>query len=169
MHTNPNELMASDVMQVAVRTVPPNMPLPRLEAEFLDAAVSGFPVVDEGRLVGVISRSDIIRSICSERDIASRTSDFYFDDKGFHEVPMESLSDIAARVGQRLDARLVQDAMVSPPQTVSVETPISLIARRFEELHVHRLPVVENYRLVGLITTMDLVRLIADHRLKCHS
>ena len=62
--------------------------------------MSGFPVVDQGKLVGVVSRSDVVRRICSERDVAERTSDFFFDETGFYEAPMDSFNDSADRVGE---------------------------------------------------------------------
>jgi CBS domain-containing protein len=37
----------------------------------------------------------------------------------------------------------------------------TLLARR-----VHRLPVVDGGRLVGIVTSMDLVRLIAEERVR---
>ena len=78
--TNPNiEMVVADVMQFIVKSVPSEMLLPELEQELVSANVSGFPVVDDRKLVGVVSRSDIIRKLCDEREVAQETSDFYFD------------------------------------------------------------------------------------------
>jgi predicted transcriptional regulator len=79
-----------DVMQIRIHAVPPEMPLAQLEQEFLDKRVSGFPVVDDGQLIGVVSRSDIVRQLEVERQLAENTSDFYWDRSGFHEEPAES-------------------------------------------------------------------------------
>ena len=165
MSETPNELITADVMRVAVRTVPSTMALPDFESELLKAGVSGFPVVDDGELVGVVSRSDVVRQICAERDVAEHTSDFYFDETGFYESKMESFKDIADRVGERIEGLLVADVMVKNPLTVSPNQPIGVIARRFIDHRVHRFPVTDRGTLVGIITTMDLVRLIADKRL----
>lgn len=158
------ELTAADVMQVAVKTVPSTMPLPELERQLVEAKVSGFPVVDQGQLVGVVSRSDVVRQICSERAIAEKTSDFYFDDEGFHEEPMESFEEVASRVGQRIEGLFVRDVMVGNPYTLALSQPVGDIARRFVKDRVHRYPVVDGGTLVGIVSTMDLVRLIAEGR-----
>ena len=160
-----NELTVADIMQVAVKTVPSSMSLPELEEHLLEAKVSGFPVVDMGELEGVVSRSDVVRQICAERDVAEHTSDFYFDATGFHEAPMESFEEIAARVGERIENLSVKDVMIRNPFTVAMSQPISDVARRFVHDHVHRYPVTDKGTLVGIVTTMDLVRLIADRRL----
>ena len=99
MQDTTKELTAADVMQAAVRTVPSAMSLPELEAEFIAASITGFPVVDDGKLVGVVSRSDVVRQICSEREITEKISDFYFDASGFHEQRTESFKEIADRIG----------------------------------------------------------------------
>lgn len=160
-----NTWTAADVMQVAVKTIPSSMTLPELEKKLLEGKVGGFPVVDAGKLVGVVSRSDIVSQICAEREVAQKTSDFYIDEAGFHETPMKSWADIADRIGERLEQLRVSDVMVRNPLTVSLEQPISELAQRFIELRVHRLPVTDGHTLVGIVTTTDLVRLIAEKRL----
>lgn len=162
-----NELTytAAEILQFA-HTVPSTMSLPELEQQLLEKRVSGFPVVDEGRLVGIVSRSDIVRQLCIEREIAQTTSDFYLDDSGFHEMPMESFQDIADRVGERIEELTVKDVMVEHPHTVSVEETLDHIARKFIDLRVHRLLVIDQGKLAGIITTTDLVRLIAEKKLR---
>ena len=161
-----SEFTVADIMKVAVKTVPSTMTLTDLENELIGSQMSGFPVVDRGKLVGVVSRSDVVGRICAERDVAERTSDFYFDETGFYEEKMESFQDIADRVGERLEGLLVRDVMVTDPYTVALDQPISGVAQRFIDHHIHRCPVIDRGNLVGIVTTMDLVRLIADHRLK---
>lgn len=160
-----NGLTAGDVMRTAVKTVPSSMTLPDFEERVLADRVSGYPVVDEGHLVGVISRSDVIRQICAERYVAEKTSDFYFDEVGFHEARMMSGEDISDRIGERLEKLCVHDVMVRNPLTVPMNMPIHELARRFTDHHVHRFPVTDRGVLVGIVTTTDLVRWIADKRL----
>jgi CBS domain-containing protein len=163
----PVELTVADVMQVSVRTVPSSLPLPELETALLRLGVSGFPVVDSDRkLLGVVSRSDVVRAICKERDMANTTSDFYRDAAGFHEVPMESFASIADRIGERLEDLTVRDVMVKNPRTVTMDQSIREVAHQFVEHHIHRLPVVSHGKLEGIVTTMDLVQLISQRRFR---
>lgn len=166
MKDTTTELTAGDIMKVAVSTVPSTLSLPELERQLLDKKVSGFPVVDQGELVGVVSRSDVVSQICAEREVAEKISDFYFDEIGFYESKMESFKDIADRVGERIEGLVVGDVMSSNPQTIPLSCPISEIARQLAESRFHRLPVTDLGTLVGIVTTMDLVRLIADKRLR---
>ncbi|QDS93921.1 inosine 5'-monophosphate dehydrogenase [Roseimaritima multifibrata] len=166
MNDATQELTANDIMKVAVSTVPSTLPLPDLERQLLTANVSGFPVVDEGKLVGIVSRSDVVSQICAEREVAKETSDFYFDESGFHESKMESFKDIADRVGERIEGLKVGDVMTSNPHTIPLNCPISEIARQIAKYRFHRLPVTDHGVLVGIVTTMDLVRLIADKRFR---
>jgi len=127
--------------------------------------VSGYPVVDEGRLVGVVSRSDVIRQICAEREVAEKTSDFYYDDTGFHESPMKSFVDISDQIGERLETLRVADVMSHHPLTVPMKMSVHELAERFMSHRVHRFPVTDQGVLVGIVTTGDLVRMIAEKRL----
>ena len=158
-------MTVADVMQVTVKSVPSEMPLSDLEQELVSANVSGFPVVDDLKLVGVVSRSDIIRRICDEREVAQETSDFYFDEIGFHESKMKSLKDIADRVGERLESLTVCDVMANNPWTVRSSQKLSEAAKAFVDHRIHRLPVIEDQALVGILTTMDLVQLISRRKL----
>jgi CBS domain-containing protein len=157
-------LNVRDVMQTQVHAVPPAMPLVELEQEFIDKHVSGFPVVDAEQLVGVVSRADIVRQLEVERQLAETTSDFYWDRSGFHEEPVESVLQVASRVGQRIEDLHVSDLMSRHLVAVSADDSLAVLAQRFMEHHVHRVLVVEHGRLVGIVSTLDLVRLFADNR-----
>lgn len=160
-----NELTARDIMQASVRVVTPDMTLPDLERLFISEKVGGFPVVEEDRLVGIVSRSDIVRQLCVERTVAQETSDFYYDESGFHELPLETLDQVAGRIGERIEGMKVKDVMVRDVRTVAAEQTLSIVAQTMVDHRIHRLPVVHEGKLVGIITTIDLVRLIADRRL----
>ena len=58
----------------------------------------------------------------------------------------------------KLEARLVGEAMTTPALTIEAHLPVSLAARRMIERGVNRLPVVEDGKLVGIVTRADLVR-----------
>jgi CBS domain-containing protein len=157
-------LNVRDLMQIRVHAVPSEMPMAELEQEFLDKRVSGFPVVDAGQLIGVVSRSDIVRQFDIERQLSESTSDFYWDRSGFHEDPAESMQQIASRVGQRIEDLRVRDLMSRHLVAVSADDSLAVLAQRFLEHHIHRVLVVEHGRLVGIVSTLDLAKLFADKR-----
>lgn len=57
------ELTANDVMQSRVETLPSNLPLPELVKAMSRSPHRGFPVVENGKLVGIITQSDIPQDI----------------------------------------------------------------------------------------------------------
>ncbi|MBI3462658.1 MAG: CBS domain-containing protein [Planctomycetes bacterium] len=159
MATNLN---VRDVMRIKVHSVPPEMPLPELQREFLEKRVSGFPVVDQGQLVGVVSRSDVVEQLVTERQVAETTSDFYWDKGEFQEVPAASIDEIATRVGQRIEGLRVNDVMSRNVVAVRADDSLEVAARTLLAHHIHRAPVVEHGRLVGIFSALDLVRLFID-------
>ena len=159
-------LTAGDVMQTGVRVVRAELPLPELERRFLEERVSGFPVVDGGRLVGIVSRSDVVRGLCALRSEAEYVSGYYLDLSGFEQSPPEDLAALAARVGERLEHKTVRDVMSGNLITVAPGDPLSEVARTLVEHRIHRLPVTEGEVLVGIVTSLDFARLFADGRVK---
>lgn len=159
------DLLVKEIMQRNIRTVAPWVTLPELEQALLKERVSGFPVVDKGELVGIVSRSDIVRQLFLEHHAAESTSDFYFDDSGFHETPLVTFEQIADRVGERIEQLQVKDVMSRTLVKVSPDQPLSQVAQTLTDNRIHRVLVSEANRLLGLVSALDLVRLIASGRL----
>ena len=62
-HNMPNQTSTVErYMTTAIRTVPPNLDIVTAANEFLIAPVRRFPVVDDGILLGQVSRRDILRA-----------------------------------------------------------------------------------------------------------
>ena len=158
-----------DFMQEAVHTVRPTMTVIELEHAFLEHRVSGFPVVTDGSLVGVVSRSDIVRALEVEHTYEEQLSDYYGDWPGTRSsagtMSMEAVADVGARVGARVDGLLVRDVMMQQVVSVSPGEALERTAEILVEHGIHRLPVTEGGRLVGIVTSLDLIRLIAEKRL----
>lgn len=155
---------ASDLMRREPHVVHPNTTLPELDRLFVSHSVSGFPVTDGEKLVGVVSRSDVVRQIAVEHSRSELLSGFYSDEVELHAQVSEELDEIAARVGRRIDHLCVRDLMNSAALTAAPDDPPDQVARLLTENHIHRVPVVEGGVLVGVISSSDFVRLIADGR-----
>ena len=160
------ELLAKEIMQRNIRTIAPWVTLPELEEALLKEKVSGFPVVDKGELVGIVSRSDVVRQLFLEHHAAEATSDFFADDTGFHEYPLVTFEQMADRVGQRIEQLQVQDVMSRTLVNVSPDQPLRQVAQTLADRRIHRVLVTEEKRLLGLVSALDLVRLIASGRLR---
>ena len=60
----------------------------------------------------------------------------------------------------------VKDYMSAPLTVIRPDYELKEAARAMTQLHIRRLPVVENDRLVGIITSSDIVRAIANDPLE---
>jgi len=158
-------MTASEVMRRCVQTVSPSMSLPELERAFVRAGVWGFPVIDNDRVVGVVSRSDIVRQLESEHQIAKHTSDFYRDANGFHEVPLTTVDQVADRVGERMEELTVGDVMHRQLFVVDPDQTLRAVAETMVDHGIHRVLVTREGRLLGVISTSDFVRLYAQGRI----
>lgn len=133
-----------DVMTREVVTVPPGASLKEAARLLVEHRISGLPVVDDGdHVLGVVSEADIV-----EKEAAAVTPRGSALLPGFEFDADRSKS----------EARLVGEAMTAPAVTVEARRPASLAAKRMLESGVKRLPVLEEGKLVGIVTRADLVR-----------
>ncbi len=62
-------------------------------------------------------------------------------------------------VGKMPSRTKVESVMSSPVLTVAPDSSVSLAAKRMSDLHLRRLPVVEDDKLIGMLTEKDVLRL----------
>jgi predicted transcriptional regulator len=147
-----------DLMNPDIMTVVDEMTTDELARYLIEREISGAPVVDgQGQLIGVVSMTDIGRNIAEPSDFASsRSSGFYRDDAT--DLTLEDL-------GQRYveeRAVTVRDVMTPVIHQVPVTASVAEVARIMVERHIHRLVVTHGKDPVGIITSMDLLKMVAD-------
>jgi CBS domain-containing protein len=145
-------------MNPDIMTVSDDMTTDELVRYLNEREISGAPVVDgQGHLIGVVSMTDIGRHLAEPSDFASaRRSEFYRDTAD--EVTLEDLGQ--QYVEER--AASVRDVMTPVIYQVAVTAPVAEAARIMAEHHVHRLVVTDGKQPVGIITSMDLLRVVAE-------
>src|SRR6185369_1432247 len=156
-------LVALDVMQPDVRTVSPAVSLPELADLLIRHRIGGAPVVDGGRLVGHVSRSDLVRAASLERSLAGVAADAVAQEEF---APGEEPPPSLASFPSELRGRTVRDVMVTDVVTVTPDTPIASVARLLVTRHLHRVLVVDGGAVRGVISALDLVRLVAEERFR---
>ena len=134
----------SDVMTEKVFTVTVDTPLKTVATRMLEYGISGLPVVDGERVIGVVSETDILYK---ERTEPARSG---LVDWLVHYAEDPPLA--------KLEARTAGEAMTTPAVTVASGRPVAHAAERMLDLGIDRLPVVDSGRLVGILTRADLVR-----------
>ena len=158
-------LHARDVMQTEVLAVPPSLSVIELADFLIRERISGVPVVADGELIGHVSRSDLVRAGSLERSLAGLAAEAV-DAPEFAPASEPTLVASLATLAPELQARSVRDIMVTEVGTVAPETPITEVARLLLARHLHRVLVTEGRQIRGVISALDLVRLIADERLR---
>jgi CBS domain-containing protein len=111
--------------------------------------ISGAPVLEDGKVVGVVSESDIIRAA-------------YRPERGLVTNFLDAVANANHEdTSQRMRATRVADAMSAPAITAPPEMTISEAAALTERHGVKRLPVVDqDGYLIGVISRADLVRVV---------
>jgi CIC family chloride channel protein len=135
-------MKVAELMQSNVRTISSEASVAEVVLSLADGHISGLPVVDKGgRIIGVVSATDVLTA----------------------EAETESE---AAAVGRdlMLDTS-VRDIMTPRPYTVAPDEDVREAARQMLYAEVHRLFVAEGDRLVGVISTTDIVRAVATGKL----
>jgi CBS domain-containing protein len=158
--------LARDVMQRNVGIIDASASLAELESAFDDAGVSGFPVVGAGRVVGIVSRTDVVRALAPKEE-RPQLSNFYAElDRFGGASETESLADLAARHGRSPGDVRVGDVMTTDVLSVASDAEVAEVAQILVEHGVHRVLVIDGSTLVGVVSSLDLARLVADGTLR---
>lgn len=144
-------LMTKDVCTLASSDT-----IEEVERVLANRGLTGAPVTDGGRLVGVVSRSDLVRQVAVERAIDGYVSDWYRMD------PMVASDTDSAEPGIVVDDELgdrpVSEVMSAPAISIGADKTAGAAAALMLKHRVHRLIVTEGDAVVGILTTMDLLR-----------
>jgi CBS domain-containing protein len=143
-------LKAKDIMTKELITVTPDTEIVKAAKILLEKGVNGVPVVEAGKLVGILCQSDLI----SQQKNLPVPSLFTLLD-GF--IPLASTKHYE-KVLQKIAAATVADAMTPDPVTVPPDAPIEEIASLMVDKNFHTIPVVEKGKLVGIVGKEDVLR-----------
>jgi CBS domain-containing protein len=131
----------------------PNDSIFKVAKIFSQRNISGAPVVENGKVVGVISETDIIKFIRMKFPSSIATPqlsllilNFLKNTFGFREEV------------KKVSKLRVKDLMSKKVVSISPKASILEAAEKMEKFDVQRLPVIEKGKLVGIISRADLVK-----------
>jgi CBS domain-containing protein len=149
------EPLARDIMTTPVVTVTPDVTVKDLVALFRDKRIGGVPVVDaDGMLVGIVTEGDLM---AMDADIQFPHYFELFDSiiyLGSQKKFKEQLEKAAAaNVGQLMTHG-------EKVKTVGPDDPARAAATLMSKHRFDRVPVVEDGRVVGIISRHDVMKLL---------
>lgn len=145
-------MKASDIMTAPVVTVGPQTTVGEIAVLLFERRISAVPVLDEGRLVGIVSEADLLHrhEIGTDRD--SPQAPWWQRVFG---------ADTASADYVKSHARRARDIMAQEVVTVTPETTAAEIATLLETRGIKRVPVLHEGRLAGIVSRSDLVHALA--------
>ncbi len=127
------QILAEDFMTSKLVTFHPDQHMGEVFKMLLDKNISGGPVVDNGKLVGIISEGDCLK-----------------------EVVKGKYNNSPNKVGT------VGELMAKEVHTIPPDMPILEVAHKFLSLKVRRFPVMSEGKLVGQISQRDVMRAVRE-------
>jgi CBS domain-containing protein len=142
-------MQARDVMTTGVATISTDSTVREAARAMLERRVSALPVLDEAdRMVGIVSEGDLVRRV----ELGTETQGSWW---------LLPLADGAARDYRKTHGVAVREVMSQPVIGVRPATPLAEVAALMQKHRIKRVPVLENGRLVGIVSRADLVRALA--------
>jgi CBS domain-containing protein len=152
---DPLDSPARDHMTRVLSALSPNTSVAAARQLLADQHLSGAPVVDEqGRLLGVVTLQDLHRT---PADLSPGVARYLVLHEG--QSLTETTIPGASVEGGRVEGVMTRDVLALPTDALLREAVRVMVTRE-----VHRLLVVEGDRLVGLLSTMDILRALVPDR-----
>ncbi len=136
MNMELDELRVKDIMTKEVIRLKPNLTIRDAKELFAKYKIRHAPVVKQGKLAGIVSLTDIQRL-------------------SFNDTFGDSELDADEAL---IDMLTVWQIMKQSPVTANADDPVKRAAEILTHSEFHALPVVDNEKLVGIVTTTDIIR-----------
>ena len=135
-----DRMTVKDLMSEKVATVARKDTVEIADGVMTLGRIRHLPVMEGTEVVGIVSQRDLFRSALGA-----------------------ALAFGIQRPQEILRVLEVGDVMTTPPVTIGPEAAVQDAARAMEEKRIGCLPVVENGRLVGILTDTDILRYATSH------
>ncbi len=147
------EIQVQDVMTRDVLCVGPLTSIGEALDLMFEARVSALPVVDDAnRCFGIVTVTDLVVLLRSTEQ-ALKSDYLRFDD----------YRQAITLVLRRLDSDPVRNVMSELMVSVAPEVSLGRAAKTMADENVHHLPVIADRKLVGFLSSSDIVRVVAEN------
>jgi CBS domain-containing protein len=143
-------LKAKDIMTTTCITLTPDTDIATAAKTLLDNKINGAPVIDDGKVVGVLCQADLV----AQQKKITLPSFFTLLDGVF---PLSSHDDLEREI-TKISALKVAEAMTPTPTFITPETGIDDIATMMANEKLYTLPVLDGDTLVGVVGKEDVLK-----------
>lgn len=145
-------MKVSDIMTAPVVTITLDTPVHEIAALLLEHHISGVPVVENGRVVGLVNEFELLRrhEIGTEGSAPEKSWWTHLIERD--PRPIEYV---------KSHAQQAKDFMTRQVISVTEDTPVQQIASIFAARDVRRIIVLRQQQLVGILTRANLVQALA--------
>jgi CBS domain-containing protein len=150
-------LLAKDIMKVNVTTIDKSASLQELAKLLTEKGLTGVPVTDKDkRLIGMISVRDLIRE-------EARVLGSNLEYQDIYELFSRD-ADPAETSGVSTKHLWVEEVMSRDLHTATKLTSVQDVCKIMYSFNVHRVPILRDGKVVGIVTAMDVFKAIAEGR-----
>lgn len=142
-------MLVRDLMKTDIVTIPKGTTWRKVAETLFEHVISGCPVVDaDQRIIGVVSEKDVFRAI-------------YPSYEEWYEGPQAYTDFLALEdEARRAQEKRVEDFMSRKLVSVTSDTPILKVGALMVATGIHRVPVVDQGKLIGMVSRGDIFRAI---------
>ena len=149
--------MIKDVMNKSVITCAPEDSLGEVARLLRENNISGMPVVDEDKIVGMVSEGDLLQLFESHESSGELWLPSPLE---IIEIPIRSIVRLekAKKALENMTQKPIRDIMEKTVHTISPDDTLEKASNMITGHKVNRLPVVENGTLVGIVARSDIIK-----------
>lgn len=153
-------VLARDIMTPSVKAVPQDWTMQQLAQFLTDNGISGSPVCDDREhITGIVTLKDIAEfrwNQVSGEPEKELTQEEQQQARQIRQMMFEGMTRMPVEV---------RDIMTPSVMSVSSDTSARTIADIMMTEHLHRIFITENEAITGIITTYDMLKLVAEPEL----
>jgi predicted transcriptional regulator len=143
----------SELMNPHVVSARPGMSVAEVSKLLATHGISGAPVIDDsGKILGVVSQSDLVRQT-DQPTTVGESGRFFTDMNEYRDL---------ANLPRDLSDAPVESLMSKEVYSVSRDSSAAMGASIMRERKVHRLLVTDQGVLVGVVSSLDLLRVVEE-------
>ncbi len=154
--------LVNDYMKRKVITVKPTDSIFKVAETLSEHHISGTPVVNKRKVVGVISEADIVKFM--KLDLSKTHTELMAEPHALSVVILTLIKDQLGIKKHLEEMSKIQAKDLMSKEIISVSPNESILeaASILDHNHIERLPVINKGRLVGIISRSDLIRALVD-------